>query len=112
MSQYSRLDATADLFGLALATDGNTVLVSGVRGDNGSVSVYKRDCVTKTWLLQGQLIGQVFSFGHSVAVQNDLIAVGSPSANGGLVTVYDTSATDPQDYTVLLTLRPCGISTT
>lgn len=97
--------ANLDHFGYAVAIDGNTAVVGaferdGANPDVGAAYVYLR--TGNTWAIQAQLTTpttvETASFGRSVAISGDTIAVGAPfddhvQANSGAVYVFTRSGT-------------------
>ncbi len=80
--------AAYDTFGYSLATDGTSVVVGALDTDrlgtnSGSVYMFQNDGAT--WVQQGELLptdGKTGDeFGNSVAVQNNLVAVGAHLAD-------------------------------
>ncbi len=79
--------AADDRYGYSVATDGQTLVVGapGMNGAEGAVFVYVYD--TDRWVQQAKLLAADktagWQFGNGVAVDGDLIVVGSPFADAG-----------------------------
>lgn len=88
-------DGTDDRFGRALAADGNHLFVGAtlVNNSTGGVWIFERDA-DGNWMEAGALtpdaVGEGDSYGRSIAVSGDFVAVGAAGFNGqkGAVFVY------------------------
>jgi len=74
--------ATGDRFGCSVAISGDTVIVGAYGGDSGSGSayIYQRNTATTLFEQVAKLTDSdinTSSFGHSVAISNDTVAVGA-----------------------------------
>lgn len=99
-----------DAFGFAVAISGDTAVIGAEReasgsstlpGDNsavGSGAAYVYVRVGNNWTLQGYLKAADpdpdDNFGHAVAIDGDLIAVGAPREDSGATTIDGDSADD------------------
>ena len=86
--QRSKILGEGGHFGLAVAMDGNTIIV-GARDHNskGAAYFYLRDGTSWTWLLREKMINTISSsrFGSSVAIDGDTAIVGAEWENRGNV---------------------------
>jgi hypothetical protein len=100
--------AVADYFGNAVAVSGNRVLVAALhddRGDNESGCTYVYDLASPTpdtfaFALDNPVSGSLDRFGTSVAIDGNILAIGSPGSDAGAsaagkVSVHDLSASKP-----------------
>ncbi len=110
------LPAAADYFGNAVAISGTTVLVAAWhddRGDQESGATYVYSLTSPTpdvalLALDSPVAGSLDRFGTAVAVDGNLVAIGSPGADAGAtaagrVRLHDLSASKPT--AVLATLE-------
>lgn len=88
-----------DQFGYAVAIDASTVAVTAPRDDDaaedaGAVYVFARDATG--WELQAKILSPSSSgntyFGQSVALDGDILIVGTPGESGGAVYVFGRDA--------------------
>jgi hypothetical protein len=102
------LPAVADYFGNAVAVSGTTVLVAALHDDRGDVEsgctyVYNLSSPTPdtfTIALDNPVSGSLDRFGNSVAIDGNILAIGSPGSDSGAsgagrVSVHDLSASKP-----------------
>jgi hypothetical protein len=102
------LPAVADYFGNAVAMGGNTILVAALHDDRGDIEsgctyVYNLSSPTPdtaTFALDNPVSGSIDRFGSSVAVDGNIVAIGSPGSDAGAsgagrVSVHDLSASKP-----------------
>jgi len=89
-----------DLFGFALATDGEELWVAAPRADEsrGAVHRYLLDPGTESWAAAGMVPSPLtepgFALGMSIAIGEDIAVVGAPGADGsrGRAAVYARSS--------------------
>ena len=84
-----------DEFGFAVAIDGDTIAVGApvhvADFFNGAAYVFVRDPLTSMWVQQGDALSETADeFGFSLALRNDVLAVGDPQCN--CVQTYTRSA--------------------
>jgi hypothetical protein len=109
------LPAVADYFGNAVAISGNTVLVAALHDDRGDIesgSTYAYNLTspnpdTFTFALDNPVSGSLDRFGSAVAVDGNIVAVGSPGSDAGAsaagkVSIHDLSASKPTAVLVSL----------
>lgn len=108
--------AVADYFGSAVSISGNTVLVAALHDDRGDIEsgctyVYNLSSPTPdsfTFALDNPVSGSLDRFGSAVAIDGNIVAIGSPGSDAGAsaagkVSILDLSASKPT--TVLATLE-------
>lgn len=102
------LPAVADYFGNAVGISGNTVIVAACHDDKGDLEsgatyVYSLTAPTpdtSLLALDSPVAGSLDRFGTAVAVDGNLMAIGSPGADSGAsaagrVSLHDLSASKP-----------------
>ena len=85
-----------DNFGRSVAINGDTAIVGGHNNDDGAAYIFEN--ISGTWIESHKLVGDKISkyakFGHSVAIDDEIILVGIPgNYNGGKVYVYEKDGT-------------------
>jgi hypothetical protein len=109
------LPAVADYFGNAVAISGNTVLVAALHDDRGDLEsgcTYIYDLASPTpdtfaFALDNPVSGSLDRFGSAVAIDGNIVAIGSPGSDAGAsgagrVSVHDLSASKPTGIMVSL----------
>jgi uncharacterized protein YjbI with pentapeptide repeats len=74
---------------MCFSNDGNTLIISDYKWENGSVLIYK--CISNVWTLQQTIARDMPTFGKSTSLSGDgkYLLIGAPNNEVGNVLVYE-----------------------
>jgi hypothetical protein len=93
--------APSNLFGSALALEGDVLMIGTPFDDAGLGSVYRFDWNGTDWIQEHKIEIVGGQFGHSLDLQNNTLVVGAPEAvSGGRVHIYVDAGLEPIELLV------------